>query len=276
MAVEIFHYDSLPQDALTPGMKFLLTKWNALSAINKLTLQAITENASFNIADNSAYMIAAGGDFFFMHVGRDIQSAIGQDFTGRMLSTINDTVAQDLIDAYQQATAQAKPIFMRFTSSFAQNALVWERLVLPVPVSELGTILVCYSEVLSHQQEVFEYLFRSARNLWIISYPIFNAGELDDGWVLLMNEAARAAFSYNRPIANLRLRELSLFQFGELWGRLREGLARANPRATVRFDQLEMELIKMNRLVAFRFDRNITLIANEQNSAANPAPGRIS
>jgi hypothetical protein len=42
MAVEIFHLESIPQDALTPAMKFLLTKWNTLSVMNKLTLQAIT------------------------------------------------------------------------------------------------------------------------------------------------------------------------------------------------------------------------------------------
>ncbi len=262
MAVEIFHYGSLPQEALTPAMKFLLTKWNTLSTMKRLTLQAITETGSFNIVDNSAHLLAVGDDFFYIHVGRNIQAAIGKNFTGLMLSIINDTVAPDLVGAYQQVTAQEKPMFMRFTSSFAQNALVWERLVLPIPVSGLGMILVCYSEVLSHQQEVFEYLFKTARNLWIIVYPIFNSSELDDGWVLLMNDAARAAFSYNGPIANLRLRELSLFQFGELWGKLREGYVRADPRAIVCFDQLEMELIKMNRLLAFRFDRNSPLIAN--------------
>lgn len=242
-------------------MRFLLTKWDTLSAMKRLTLQAVTETGGFNIVDNSSYMLRAGEDFFFMHVGRNIQAAIGKNFTGLMLSIINDTVARDLIDAYHQAIAQEKPMFMRFTSSFAQNALVWERLVLPIPVRGLGTILVCYSEVLSHQQEVFEYLFKTARNLWIVAYPIFNGGELDDGWVLLMNEAARAAFSYDRPIANLRLRELSLFQFGELWGKLREGYAHADPRATVRFDQLEMEMIKIKRLLAFRFDRNTPLLA---------------
>ena len=256
MAVEIFHYDSIPQDALTPAMKFLLTKWNTLSVMNKLTLQAITENASYPIVENSAYMIPSGDDFFFMHMGKSVTAAVGRDFTGRMLSTVNDTIARGLIDAYQQAVTQQKPAFLRFTTDIAQNALVWERLVLPVPVDGMGTILVCYSEVLSHQQEVFEYLFQNARNPWIVVYPIFSEGLLDDGWVLMMNAAARAAFPFESPARNLRLRELSLFQFGELWERLRESYARANPRATVPFEQLDLDLIKVNRLLAFRFDRH--------------------
>jgi hypothetical protein len=149
-----------------------------------------------------------------------------------------------------------KPAFVRFTSDFAQNALVWERLVLPVAVNGLGTMLVCYSEVLSHHQEVFEHLFHNARNPWIVTYPIFCGGSLDDGWVLLMNDAARAAFSYDRPIKNLRLRDFALFQFGELWERLRDSYQRANPRATVGFDELDLELFKVNRLLAYRFDRS--------------------
>jgi hypothetical protein len=128
--------------------------------------------------------------------------------------------------------------------------------VLPVPIPHLGMILVCYSEVLSHQQEVYAYLFKQARRPWIVTYPIFNGEhELDDGWVLLMNDAARAAFSPDQPVRNLRLRDLSLFQFGPLWTALRERYALAEPRATVIFDQLELELLKLNHLVAYRFDK---------------------
>jgi hypothetical protein len=267
--VEIFHHDTIPQDALAPAMKFLLTKWNTLVVMNKLTLQAITENTSFNITDNSVYMLPTGDDFFFMHMGKNVSAAIGQDFTGRLISTVNDTIAPDLLDAYQQAVAQAKPAFLRFTSHIAQNALVWERLLLPVPVDRMGTLLVCYSEVLSHHQEVFEYLFQNARNPWIVTYPIFRGGDLDDGWVLLMNAAARAAFPYQAAIKNLRLRDLALFQFGDLWERLRDSYVRANPRATVPFDQLDLELIKVNRLLAFRFDRNS--VANDVPAVPAPA-----
>ena len=205
MAVEVFHFDSIPQDALTPAMKFLLTKWSSLSVMNKLTLQSITESASFNVRDNSAYMIPAGDDFFYMHMGSNVRAAVGQDFTGQMLSALNDQVASDLIDSYQQAVAQENPM---------------------------------------------------ARRPWIVTYPIFNGErELDDGWVLLMNDAARAAFSPDQPLRNLRLRDLSLFQFGPLWTALRERYALADPRATVIFDQLELELLKLNHLVAYRFDK---------------------
>jgi hypothetical protein len=90
MAVEVFHFDSIPQDALTPAMKFLLTKWSSLAVMNKLTLQAITESASFNVRDNSAYMIPAGDDFFYMHMGDNVRAAVGRDFTGQLLSALDD------------------------------------------------------------------------------------------------------------------------------------------------------------------------------------------
>ena len=254
MAVEIFDYDSIPRDSLGPGMQFLLTKWNTLSEMNKLTLQALTENTSFNVVDNSAYMLTAEDDFFYMHMGANVRSAIGRDRTGQLLSALPNAITHDLLVAYRQAVAQEKPLFLRFTSPHAQNALVWERLVLPIQVARLGTILVCYSEVLSHHHDVFEYLFRNARHPSIITYPIFDgAHELDDGWVLLMNDAARAAFSYRQPIGNLRLRELPLFQFGELWAQLRARYAGANPHATVSLDRVELDLIKVKRLLALRF-----------------------
>jgi hypothetical protein len=253
MAVEIFHYDVIPQESLPPAMAFLLTKWNSLSVMNKLALQAITESTSVNVVDNSAYMVPAGDDFFFTHMGKNVSAAIGVDHTGKLLSTVGTTIGGDLLDAYRQVAAQEKPAFLRFTSSYAQNALVWERLVLPIPVRGLGPVLVCYSEVKSHQQGVYEFLFNKARYPWVVTYPIFNAArELDDGWVLLMNDSARAAFSYHQPIGNLRLRELSLFQFGRLWEGLRECYAAAGPRLSVAFDQLEIEMVKVNNLLAYR------------------------
>src|SRR5262245_4729337 len=258
MAVEMLVYELSPRDSLGPGMQFLLTKWNTLSEMNKLTLQALTENTSFNVVDNSAYMLTAEDDFFYMHMGANVRSAIGRDRTGQLLSALPNAITHDLLVAYRQAVAQEKPLFLRFTSPHAQNALVWERLVLPIQVARLGTILVCYSEVLSHHHDVFEYPFRNARHPSFVTYPIFNGGQngnqqLDDGWVLLMNEAARAAFSYDEPIGNLRLRELPLFQFGELWTQLRERYAQANPHATVKLDRVELDLIKVKRLLAFRF-----------------------
>lgn len=254
MAVEIFHHDSIPQESLSPSMQFLLTKWTSLSAIKKLSLQAMVENSSFNVADNAMYMLTAGDDFLYMHMGSNVRAGIGEDRTGRLLSTIGTAITRDLRDAYRQAAEQGKPIFLRFTSPAAQNALVWERVVLPIPVEPLGALLVCYSEVLSHHQDVFEYLFMNARHPSLVTYPIFNpAQELDDGWVLLMNNAARAAFSYDRPIGNLRLRELPLFQFGELWTQLRARYASASPHATVTLDRVELDLIKVKRLLAYRF-----------------------
>jgi hypothetical protein len=272
MAVEIFHYDHIPQDKLVPAMKFLLTKWNTLSVMNRLALQAVTEDAIYNIPDNSAYMVTAGDDFYFMHVGANVRAAIGDNHTGKLLSTVPTAIAHDLRDAYQQAVAQRKPLFMRFTSPVAQNALVWERLVLPLPVDRLGTVLVCYSEVLTHHQGVFEYLFKSARYPWVITYPIFNPDQqLDDGWVLLMNDAAHVVFRRQRPVGNLRLRELALFQVGELWGKLREHYVAANPRSRLWYDRLELELVRLNNLVAYRFDTSVASAATAETLSGHAA-----
>lgn len=254
MAIEIFQEASIPQGSLTPAMKFLLTKWTTLSAMNKLTLQALTDSPTYDIPAYGTYMVSAGDDFFYMHIGEKVRAAIGQDFTGRMLSSLDDPVVPDLTDAYRQAVEQQVPLFLRFTSAVTHDALLWERLVLPVPTPPLGTILVCFSEVLGRQQDVYEHLFRKARYPYIIVYPIFNAeGAFDDGWILLMNEAAEQAFNIREPIRNLRLRELPLFQFGQVWALLRKHFPLAQPRVSMTFDRLEIDLIKVDHLLAIRF-----------------------
>src|SRR5262245_51264085 len=96
MAVEIFHYDCIPQNALPPAMKFLLTKWNTLSVMQKLTLQAMAESSSVNVLDNSAYMVPAGEDFH----------ARGQERAGR-----------DRARSYRQAVIDHKH---RHRSGFAR------------------------------------------------------------------------------------------------------------------------------------------------------------
>src|SRR5262245_3150519 len=113
MAAEVLHYDCIPLDALPPALKFLLTKWNTLSVMNKLTLPAIADGSSVNVFDNSAYMVPAGDDFYFVHVGKNVQAAVGLDHTGEGRATINTVIGRDLLDAYQQAAAQEKPMFMR-------------------------------------------------------------------------------------------------------------------------------------------------------------------
>ena len=40
-----------------------------------------------------------------------------------------------------------------------------------------------------------------------------------------------------------------------MWTALRDRYEHANPRASATFDQLELELVKLNHLVAYRFDK---------------------
>jgi hypothetical protein len=63
-------------------------------------------------------------------------------------------------------------------------------------------------------------------------------------------------FRREKPIGNLRLRELALFQVGELWAKLREHYVAANPRIRLSFERIELELVKVNHLVAYRFDKS--------------------
>jgi hypothetical protein len=51
----------------------------------------------------------------------------------------------------------------------------------------------------------------------------------------------------------LRLREMPLFQFGQIWTLLRDKFPVAQPRVNVTFDRLEIDLIKVNHLLAIRF-----------------------
>ena len=85
------------------------------------------------------------------------------------------------------------------------NVLLWERIILPVPVGPNGAILVCYSEVMSHQAEIYEYVFMHSPIPMLTIYPIFAPdGALDDGWIVLINQLAgtiRAPTPLRMPIA---------------------------------------------------------------------------
>ena len=70
-------------------------------------------------------------------------------------------------------------------------------------------LLVCYSELISHQSEVCEHLFQTSRDAMLVASPIANEmGEVTDGWVVMMNDAARDFLDFRDSIGNLRLRHL--------------------------------------------------------------------
>ena len=110
---------------------------------------------------------------------------------------------------------------MRFTGTRSQGGQLWQRLVLPIRIADGAVILVVYSELISHQTEVYDHLFRTAPDAMIIACPIVNdVGHATDGWVVMMNDNARVLLNFNGSIGNLRLNQLPQFAGVDLWARL--------------------------------------------------------
>ena len=258
MAIEL-HYGAAIQTASSSQViKFLNSKWSTLHAAGKLNVQLLTEG-SYDIPSRSIYMITMGDDFLYMHVGAKLREIIKQDFTGRLLSSlVDDPVARDLHEAYAAAVQYAAPMYARFTSPLTENVLLWERMILPVPAGKTGTILVCYSEIISHQLEVYEYVFRNSPVPMMVVYPIFTPEHvIDDGWIVLINDMARNVFGVHEPVGNRRLRELKAFQRPELWSELAGRYPTADPEALLNIpvvdDQRDSILVRLNHLSILRF-----------------------
>ena len=257
MAIELHYGATIQTVTASSAIKFLNSKWSTLHAAGKLGVQLLTEG-NYEIPAKSIYMITMGDDFLFMHVGSRIRDTIGQDFTGQLLSSIGDQVSQDLRDAYTATVKYEAPMYARFTSPVTENVLLWERMILPVPAGPTGTILVCYSEIMSHQLEVYEYVFRNSPVPMMVVYPIFTPHKLiDDGWIVLINDVARNVFDVHDNVGNRRLRELKAFQRADLWSELAERYATANPEAALKTSVLgdanDSVLVRLNHLALLRF-----------------------
>jgi PAS domain-containing protein len=106
-------------------------------------------------------------------------------------------------------------------------------------VTDGTVILVVYSELINHQTEIYDHLFRTAPDAMIIACPITNdAGHATDGWILMMNDRARHLLRFDGTIGNLRLTQLPQFAGVDLWGRLYapKSAAAATPVTTADFD----------------------------------------
>lgn len=258
MAIELCYGAAILTATTSPAIKFLISKWSALNAAGKLDIQLLTEG-SYDVPSKSLYMIALNDDFLYMHVGAKVRESIGSDFTGRLLSSIGDQVSRDLQDAYAATVKYRAPIHLRFTSPQTESVLLWERIILPVPVGPNGTILVCYSEVMSHQAEVYEYVFRHSPVPMLTLYPIFGPdGALDDGWIVLINQLAREVFGVQDVSGNRRVRELKAFQRPDFWAEIAFLYPQSDPPGTVTAmsplgDKYCTLLVRMKHLALMRF-----------------------
>jgi hypothetical protein len=225
MAIEVFQGASIPRELSSGTMEFLWAKWKALSATNSLSLQRLTEESSHELRANSTYVLSTGEDFVYMYVGDAIQAAAGFNPTGQLLSASDRVIARDLLAVYRQSAKTLAPSFARFTG-VANGGQIWQGLVLPIRLAPGTVLLVCYSELVSHQIEVCEYLFRTSRDPLIVASPIANElGDVNDGWVVLMNDAARDLLNFRAGISNLRLKHLAALQGLDLRFRLHPPVA---------------------------------------------------
>jgi PAS domain-containing protein len=209
MAIEVFHGASIPRELSSAAMEFLWAKWKTLSATNDLTLQRLTEESNHALRDNSSFMMSVGNDFVHMYVGHNVQQALGYNPTGKMLSDSDSPVAQDLLELYRHAAKHLLPSFVRTTGPRFRSGEIWQGLTLPIKLADGVVILVCYSEQVSHHREVYEYLFQSSPEAMLVASPIANdVGDAVDGWVVMVNDAARRLLDFTDGIGSLRIKHL--------------------------------------------------------------------
>lgn len=239
MAIEVFNGTSIPRELTTAAMEFLWVKWKTLNDTNDLTLQRLTEECTYPLRSNSIHLLSAGDDFVYMYVGEAVQAAAGENLTGTLLSQQTNLLKREFADVYSQVAKRLTPAFVRFTATWSQSGQLWQRLVLPIRVADGTVILLVYSELINHQTEIYDHLFRTAPDAMVIACPITNdAGHTIDGWILMMNDRARQLLSFDGSIGNLRLTQLPQFAGIDLWGRIYapKSAALVTPVTTADFD----------------------------------------
>lgn len=252
MALEVFSSTSIPRELTTAAMEFLWAKWKTLHATGGLTLQRLTEESAYPLRAYCVFMAALDEDFAYIYVGEAIQKAIGHRLTGTLLSDSDNPLAREYAAIYRQVVERMQPVCMRCTLPFTQNGQIWQHLVMPVKITADASIVVVYSELISHHMEVYDHLFRTAADAMIIACPITSeAGHTIDGWVLMMNDAARALLSFDGNIGNLRLSGIPQFAGIDFWGRLYapKGGSVPAPLSTSDFD---IELMRFPHVFGLR------------------------
>lgn len=251
MAIEVFHGSSIPRELATPGLEYIWTKWRTLFATGSLTVHRLVDESHPPLQANCAYLMPAGDDFAYVYIGKALQDAIFRTPTSTLLSAGDSPIVRDLAEIYRRVVREMTPAFTRFTSTSSPPGTMWHNAVLPVRIAENSVILVSYFELVSHQMEVYEHLFRTAADAMAVASPITNdAGHVTDGWVLMMNDRARDLLGYRGPLANLRLQALPQFNRIDLWGRIYA--PRAAATALVAAGDFEIEILRFPHVFGLR------------------------
>jgi PAS domain-containing protein len=221
MAIEVFNGTSIPREMATAGFEYLWTKWRTLSATNSLTLHRLIDESNEQLYERCHYMMPDGDDFAYVYVGRAMQNFIKRTPKGMLLMREDSTMAKDFAEIYRRVVRDMTPVFIRFTGVRSPSGTLWQQIIMPVGISDNTVMLVCYTELISHQLEIYEHLFRTAPDAIVVASPIANdAGHVTDGWILMMNDRARDMLNFQGLVGNRRLSELSQFNGIDLWGRI--------------------------------------------------------
>jgi PAS domain-containing protein len=221
MAIEVFQGSAIPRDLATAGLEFIWAKWRTLSGTGALSLQRLVEEGDPAIGERCHVLIPAGDDFAYGFVGAALVEFIRPGTAGTVLTRNDTALARAFVEIYRRVLREGAPAFIRFTGHKGSPGTIWHQVVMPVPVSPELTLIVCYSEIISHQIEVYEHLFRTASDAMTVACPITNdAGHVVDGWVLMMNDRAREMLRFDGALGNLRLSDLRQFDGIDLWGRI--------------------------------------------------------
>jgi PAS domain-containing protein len=275
MAIEVFNGTSIPRELATAAMEFLWAKWKTLNDTNDLNVERLTEECSYELRANSIHMVSVGDDFAYVYVGEAIKAAAREKLSGSLLSQLTNPLKGEFGEVYRQVAKRMSPAFIRYTGGRSQSGQVWQRLILPIKVTEGTVMLVIYSELISYQLEVYEHLFRTAPDAMIIASPISNdVGHTVDGWIVMMNDRARQLLGFDDSIGNLRLTQLPQFAGVDIWGRLYapKSAAAATPVTAADFN---VEILRFPRVFGLRISpksgkldaREATLVPD---SDANP------
>lgn len=264
MAIEVFNGTSIPRELTTAAMEFLWAKWKTLHDTNDLSIQRLTEECSYQLRTNSIHLLSTGNDFVYMYVGEAVQAAAGEKLAGTLLSQQTNLLKREFADVYGQVVKRRTPAFVRFTATWSQSGQLWQRLVLPIPIADGSVILLVYSELIDHQTEIYDHLFRTAPDAMIIACPITNdVGHTTDGWILMMNDRARQLLNFDGSIGNLRLTQLPQFAGVDIWGRLYapKSAAATTPVTTAEFN---VEIMRFPHVFGLRLSpKSGTLDARE-------------
>ena len=255
MTVEVFYGAAIPRESLSPIVEYLLAKWKTLKSTNDLTLQRLTEEASYPIQENLIYLLPMRDDFVFMYVGQNIQTIIGFNPTGALLSSIDDPVSRNLEHIYTRVSQDNQPALARFKVPRPNATLMRQRLIMPIKIGDT-TLLVSYSENLAERGDILNYLFRTSPYATFIIYPtVGKSNQYEDAWILASNDAAQSFIGLTEPPderETMTLRSFAPFASPDFWVAMRRAFLQATPRPIFKFVSMEVEVLRFGTITALR------------------------